>query len=414
MQALASDETQGSAALSVAVAVVVVAAGAGNRLAAGVPKAFAPLGGSTLLELAIDAVRQAGTLSQLIVVAPMDRLGEAAAIARRVYGDDDYGRLVTVIPGGAERADSVAAGLRALAPSVQVVLIHDAARALTPPELFDAVAGLVVKLGSGVVPVLPVYDTVKRMMPDGEVVGTLDRSGLVLTQTPQGFPRDLIGSAYAVMGPATISYTDDAAIVSAAGHRVVSTQGSERAFKITVPQDLLRAEAMLRGVPPLGVQAPAPDLRTGVGVDAHAFADDVPLRLGGLAWPGEPAGLAGHSDGDAVCHAIVDALLTASGLGDIGQLFGTDDPATAGRSGAAFLRETVAFLHIKGWTVQNAAVEIVASRPRIGPRREEMEQVLSEALGAPVTIAATTTDGLGLTGEGRGVGAIATALVARK
>jgi len=397
----------GSGAAEPLVSVVVVAAGAGTRLGGGVPKAFAPLAGSTILEAAIAAVHRARTLAQLVVVAPHDFLAEAEEAVRHVYGEK-HERLVTVVRGGTERADSVAAGLGAVAPSVRVVLVHDAARALTPPDAFDTVAGLVVKLGCGIVPVLPVQDTVKRLLPDGEVVDTLDRTGLALAQTPQGFPREMIATAYEVMGAAAAGYTDDAAIVSAAGNRVVSMPGSELAFKITVAQDLARAEAILRPAPP------APELRTGVGVDAHAFAPDVPLMLAGVAWPEEPEGLAGHSDGDAVCHAIVDALLSATGLGDIGAIFGTDDPALLGQPGAFFLRETTAYLERHGWTVRNVAVEIVACRPRIGPRREEIEAALSALLGAPVTVAGTTTDGLGLTGEGRGVGAIATALVARR
>lgn len=394
-----------------AVAVIVVAGGGGTRLGAGLPKAFAPLAGTTVLETAITAVRRAGTPAQLVVVAPRAYLAEAERVARRGYGVE-HGPLVAVVAGGAERADSVVAGLGAVLPSVRVVLIHDAARALTPPEVFDSVAGLVTELGCGVVPVLPVHDTVKRLLPDGEVVTTIDRTGLAVVQTPQGFPREMIAAAYRAIGAGAAAYTDDAAIVSASGHRVVSTPGSELAFKITLPQDLARAEALLR---PTQAASPLPDqLRTGVGVDAHAFEAGVPLMLGGVAWPEEPAGLAGHSDGDAVSHAIVDALLSASGLGDIGDVFGTDDPALLGQSGAYFIRETVAHLERHGWSVRNVAVEIVANRPRIGPRREEIERTLSACLGAPVTVAGTTTDGLGLTGEGRGVGAIATALVARK
>ncbi len=191
------------------------------------------------------------------------------------------------------------------------------------------------------------------------------------------------------------------AIFAAAGHRVVTIPGSERAFKITVPADLARAEELLRG---------GAELRTGIGVDVHAFSDGVPLWLGGVHWPGLP-GLAGHSDGDAACHAIVDALLAAAGLGDIGSVFGTDDPRYAGASGATFIREAVAILADAGWAARGVSVEIVANEPRIGPRRAELERELSALVGAPVTVAGTTSDGLGLTGGGGGVAAIATALL---
>ncbi len=417
-----------------AVAVIVVAAGAGSRLDLGVPKAFVPLANGTVLEAALNGVRLAGLLAQLVVVAPHDHLQEAARIAKRVYRED-YDRLVTVIPGGAERADSVAAGLRALAPEIVAVLVHDAARALTPPELFDSVAGLVLKLGCGVVPALPVVDTVKRVLRDGEITGTLDRKDLALAQTPQGFPRGQLEGAYRGMGPAAITYTDDAAVFSAAGHRVVTTAGRERAFKITHPQDLARAEAILRdssipaGELPMlakGPRLPSAEAdrledtdtatsrvyRTGVGADAHAFGEVPPLRLAGVEWPEHPA-LAGHSDGDAACHAIVDALLAAAGLGDIGTVFGTDDPARQGYSGLAFIHDAVALLGSHGWRVHSVSVEIVANAPRISDRRDELERVLRDAVGAPVSVAGTTADGLGLTGEGRGIGAVASALVSR-
>jgi len=404
------------------VAVIVVAAGDGRRLAAGMPKAFVPLAGRPMLATALDAVRRGLPGAQLVVVAPGDRVAEA----ERLGAGARDGAPFIAVAGGARRTESVVAGLGALLPSVRTVLVHDAARALTPADRFRTVADLVAELGCGVVPAMPVHDTVKRVGDDGGVVETPDRSRLVLAQTPQGFPREILESAYREVD--TASLTDDAAVVAAAGGRVVTTPGSEFAFKITLPADLARAESLLREessaaaaalpapVPPTGapsVETLPPGLRTGVGVDAHRLEPGIPLMLGGVEWPEEPAGLAGHSDGDAVCHAIVDALLSAAGLGDIGSLFGTDDPALRGASGARFLRETAARLAREGWRIRSVAVEVVGNRPRIGPRRAELEGVLSALLDAPVALAATTTDGLGLTGEGLGIGAIATALVER-
>ncbi|MEX0150955.1 2-C-methyl-D-erythritol 4-phosphate cytidylyltransferase [Microbacterium sp. LMI1-1-1.1] len=385
-------------------AVIVVAAGSGTRLNAGGPKAFVGIDEHSILRHALRGVF-AAERAQVVVVAPAGLEGEALTEALSVAGDRQD--LVTVVPGGVTRQQSVLAGLAALWGDVDLVLVHDAARAFTPPVVFDRVIASLSGGAPAVIPVVPVVDTIKRVAADGAIVEGVDRAELAAAQTPQGFRRDVLAAAAAAVDA---DHTDDASLVAAAGHPVVTVAGDERSFKITTGADLERARALLPTGPEASMSVPLLP-RVGVGTDVHGFGGTGELWLAGLEWPGEPA-LSGHSDGDAVAHAIVDALLAAAGLGDIGTHFGTDRPEFAGAHADAFLSHTVTLLAEAGWRVGNVSVQVQANRPRFAARRVEAEQTLSAALGgAPVSVSATTTDGLGFTGRSEGVAAFATALV---
>ncbi|QEO09367.1 2-C-methyl-D-erythritol 2,4-cyclodiphosphate synthase [Protaetiibacter larvae] len=379
-------------------AIVVVAAGSGTRLGRDEPKAFVEVHGVSILEHALRGVFGAVEPLQVIVVAPAALVARARAIGEHVAGAASA--HLTVVAGGDTRQRSVAAGLAVLADGIDQVLVHDAARALAPASLIDRVVHAVrTGGGDGVVPALAMIDTVKRV--DGDrVVGAVDRSDLVTVQTPQGFPRAQLLAAYASVAD---DHTDDAALYAAAGHGILTVPGEPLAFKITTPWDLARAERLVDA---------SDGIRTGIGVDAHRYDETVPLWLGGVYFPDEP-GLDGHSDGDAVIHAICDALLSAAGLGDLGSRFGSADPRYAGAESGIFLRETLALVEGVGFRVGNVAVQVVANRPRLAARRSELEAHLGELVGAPVSVAATTADGLGFSGRGEGLVAIATALLSR-
>ena len=374
-------------------AAIIAGAGMGHRLGADIPKALIQIDGITLIERAFTALST--VVDEIIITAPAGYEAEFQKIV---------GESATVITGGVLRSDSVNLALNSLSPSINYVLVHDAARALASADLASRVLGELRGGESAVVPVIQVVDTIKEIDRDGYVRNTPDRTALKAVQTPQGFALDVLKRAHAASEDAT----DDAALVEALGIKVKTITGEARAMKVTNPEDIAIAITHLRNS-----QA---NLLVGVGTDAHAFSTD-PARelwLAGIYWP-DVNGVDGHSDGDVAAHAICDALFSATGMGDLGSNFGVSDPQYSGASGTTLLKETLERITRAGFVIKNVAVQIVCNKPKIGPRRSEAISALSAALGgASVSVTATSTDGLGFTGEGKGISAIATALVEKK
>lgn len=374
-------------------AAIIAGAGMGHRLGADIPKALIQIDGVTLIERAFAALSP--VVDEIVITAPAGYEDQFRAIV---------GDSATVITGGVLRSDSVNVALKSLSPSTKYVLVHDAARALATSELAERVLSGLTSGESAVVPALGVVDTIKEVDRDGYVRSTPDRSILRAVQTPQGFSVEVLKRAHEASDDAT----DDAALVEALGVKVKTIPGEARAMKITNPEDIAMAVTLVRELDS--------NMRVGVGTDAHAFSSDSSrqLWLAGIHWP-DVVGVDGHSDGDVAAHAICDALFSATGLGDLGSNFGVSDPQYSGASGATLLAETFTRISNAGYAINNVAVQIICNKPKIGPRRAEAINALSKALGgAPVSVTATSTDGLGFTGEGKGISAIATALVARK
>jgi 2-C-methyl-D-erythritol 4-phosphate cytidylyltransferase/2-C-methyl-D-erythritol 2,4-cyclodiphosphate synthase len=374
-------------------AAIIAGAGMGHRLGAEIPKALIQIQGITLLERAFTSLSK--VVDEIIITAPEGYEEQFKAIV---------GQSAEVITGGVLRSDSIRVALKALSPSVESVLIHDAARALASSALAARVLGDVQSGQSAVIPVLKVIDTIKEIDRDGFVRATPDRSSLVAAQTPQGFNRQVLERAHSASDDAT----DDAALVEAIGVKVKTIEGEASAFKITTKEDIGQALLLLSPIDR--------NFKVGLGVDAHAFSSDQnrKLWLAGLLWP-EQIGVDGYSDGDVAAHAICDALFSAARLGDLGSNFGVDDPKYQGASGETLLKEALEKITSAGYEIGNVSVQIVCNKPKIGPRRAEAIKALSKALGgAEVSVSATSTDGLGFTGQGLGISALATALLIEK
>jgi 2-C-methyl-D-erythritol 4-phosphate cytidylyltransferase/2-C-methyl-D-erythritol 2,4-cyclodiphosphate synthase len=374
-------------------AAIIAGAGLGKRLGANLPKALIQIEGISLVERAFSALSQ--VVDEIVITAPEGFAEEF----RKIVGES-----AKVITGGVLRSDSVKLALQSLSPSVEYVLVHDAARGLATSDLAGRVLAELKGGELAVIPALAVVDTIKEVDEKGYVRNTPNRASLKAVQTPQGFAASVLKRAH----EASEDATDDAALVEAIGVKVKTIPGEARAMKVTNAEDIALAIAL--------INPESKELRVGFGTDAHAFSSDSSreLWLGALNWPGE-VGVDGHSDGDVAAHAICDALFSAACIGDLGSNFGTSDPKYKGASGTQLLEETLRRIEGVGFEIKNVSVQIVCNRPKIGLRRIEIIQALSSALsGASVSVSATSTDGLGFTGEGKGIAAVATALVTKK
>ena len=370
------------------VAAILLAGGTGSRFGAETPKQFLPLAGAPVLRHAAAALLGAGV--------PIQPVGDPARVASALAPLAHR----PVVPGGETRQDSVRAGLAALAADApELVLIHDGARPLIPPDTIPALLAAL-ETADGAIPAVAVADTLKRVA-DGRITATVPREGLFRAQTPQAFRYPALMAAHTAAPP---GLTDDAAVLEAAGRSVAVVPGSEDNIKLTYPEDRMRLERAL-----LGRMIP----RVGTGFDVHAFGPARPLVLCGVTVPHE-RGLAGHSDADVGIHALCDAIYGALAEGDIGRHFPPSEAAWKDADSARFLRHAAGRIAARGGVLANADVTLICERPKIGPHAAAMIARLAALLGVAegaVSVKATTTERLGFAGRGEGIAAQAVATV---
>lgn len=387
-------------------AAVIAAAGRGTRFGGPLPKVFVPLLGRPMVAWSLLAYERCPSVEAVALVVP----GEFVERAEEICADAGLTKIAAVVPGGAQRPQSVHAGLRALeSRAPEIACVHDGARPLIDVATIERSIDAAEEHGAAVA-AIAVTDTIKRCDPDGCIEATPPRRELYRAQTPQTFRYDLLRGAYERAEREGLDVTDDAQLVERMGRRVHVSEGHPDNFKVTTRDDLARAEWTLRR---REGRADA-RLRVGIGYDVHAFAEDRELILGGVRID-FPRGLAGHSDADVLLHAICDALLGAAALGDIGRHFPDDSPQYEGADSAELAARVVELLAENGWRAVNVDATVICQRPRLAPHIEQMRRNIARALGLgpeAVSVKATTTEGLGFEGRGEGIAAQATALIA--
>lgn len=374
---------------------LIVAAGRGKRAGGGIPKQYRDLSGQTVLRRSILALLAHKNVEAVQVVIHSDDVNEYEASVNGISN------LLPVCIGGAERHDSVLAGLNAVKPSTpDIVLIHDAARPLVSVNIIEEVVNAL-DTHTGAFPTLPVVDALWR---GGDTIETPEaRENLWRAQTPQGFRfADILTAHESLNEPAL----DDVAVAHAAGLSVAITQGSEDNFKITNPEDFARAERVLKD---------DMDIRTGNGFDVHKFGAGDHVTLCGIDIP-HTHGLIGHSDADVAMHTVTDAIFGALCEGDIGQWFPPSDIQWKGAASDIFLSKAVERTAERGFTITHIDCTIICEMPKIGPHALAMRQQMAQIIGIDVgriSVKATTSEKLGFTGRGEGIAATATATLVK-
>ncbi len=379
------------------VSAIIAAGGRGSRFGGAQPKQLQPLAGVPILKRTVDALLNGYAFDEVVVALPADLAANPP----------DYLDDVIVVEGGERRQDSVANAVRAVAPSSQVIVIHDAARPLVTPALIERTVDAAVKHGAAIA-ALQARDTVKRGDAGRVIRGTLPRDEIFLAQTPQAFRVGVLRDALAIASTATDA-TDEAMLAEAAGHHVHLVEGDPRNLKITTPEDLVIAEAFVQS----GGARPPRTGRAGTGYDLHRLVEGRPLVLGGVTIPSDRGAL-GYSDADVVCHAITDAVLGAASLGDIGRHFPDTDPRWKGASSVDLLRRAVAMLAEAGLQVGNVDVTVILERPKIKDHVDAMRASVAGTLGidvSRVSIKGKTNEGVDAVGRGEAIAAHAIALV---
>jgi 2-C-methyl-D-erythritol 4-phosphate cytidylyltransferase/2-C-methyl-D-erythritol 2,4-cyclodiphosphate synthase len=387
------------------VAAIIVAAGRGRRFGAGANKVFLPALGRPLLWWTLRAFERCDAIDEVVLVVGAEEVDAATEIVSRA----GFAKAQAICPGGADRGDSVRAGLARLSSSTEIVAVHDGARPLVTPDLISACVAAAAVNGAAI-PAVPVTDTLKRAGADDRIAATVDRSELRAAQTPQTFRRSLLALAHERAATEAFAGTDDASLVERIGHPVYAVAGDPDNLKVTVAADLERVTAILER------RHPAGETRVGFGYDVHRLVPDRALWLGGVQIP-HSHGLDGHSDADVLLHAICDALLGAAGLADIGAHFPNTDPRWAGVASLQFLRDAVALLAEQGCEARQVDATLLAEAPKIRSHVPAMKAAISEALGCPeerIGIKATTSEGLGFVGRQEGMAAWAVATVVQR